>query len=83
MLPIPFYVIPYDIISLSTKQPQEYYQIGMPILFLYIATIYMFLGIYHYKFPLKELIVELEQEKQKQKDLEQKQELNNENEKKE
>lgn len=63
VLPIPLYVIPFDIISLTTKQPQSYYQIGMPLLFIYVAIIYTFESFYHYKYPIPGLLDDLDEQK--------------------
>ena len=58
MLPLAPYLMAFDIVGLVTERPYQYYQIGMPIVFFYIACAYIFQGIYHYYHPVP-MVVEM------------------------
>ena len=64
MLPLAVYLIVFDIIGFVSERPYDYYQIGVPIAFFYIACAYIFQGIYHYYKPLPFLLEEIEKEKE-------------------
>ena len=70
MLPLVPYLLVFDIIGLVTAKYStvpEYYQIGMPLTFFYIACAYIFQGIYHYYNPVPmviEMIDELKKEEE-------------------
>ena len=64
MLPLAVYLITFDIIGFVSDRPYDYYQIGVPIAFFYIACAYIFQGIYHYYKPLPFLLEEIEKEKE-------------------
>ncbi len=64
-LPVVIYLIVFDSISFANNMamPQEYYQFGMPVLFLYLSLVFIIEIIYHWKHPLKMLLDEIEKEK--------------------
>ena len=69
MLPLAIYLYGFDIGGFAVTRPYEYYQIGVPIVFFYIACTYLFQGIYHYYKPIPlilEAIKEEEEELRKQ-----------------
>ena len=73
MLPLAAYLLMFDIYGLVSARPYEYYQIGIPIAFFYIACAYIFQGIFHYKHPVPmvvEMINEASQEVQDDKQRE-------------
>lgn len=51
MLPLAVYLYVFDILGFVLKPGYGYYQIGVPIVFFYIACAYAFQGIYHYYNP--------------------------------
>ena len=73
MLPLAAYLLAFDIYGFVSPRPYEYYQIGVPIAFFYIACAYIFQGIFHYKHPVPmviEMINEASQEVQDDKQRE-------------
>lgn len=82
LLPAAIYIVVFDIVGFTTNRPYEYYQIGIPLLFFYIACIYIFEGIYHYYKPVpmvEEMIndaIKEQQEKQKSNSVEENKEDN-------
>ena len=58
MLPLALYLLAFDIYGFVSPRPYEYYQIGVPIAFFYIACSYIFQGIFHYKHPVP-MVVEM------------------------
>ena len=52
LLPIAAYLFVYDILGFVLNPGYGYYQIGVPIIFLYLACVYIFQGIYHYYHPV-------------------------------
>ena len=56
MLPLAIYLYVFDIIGFVNPRPYEYYQIGIPMAFFYIACAYTFQGIYHYFHPTPMLL---------------------------
>lgn len=62
MLPLAIYLYAYDIAGFVVARPYEYYQIGVPIAFFYIACSYMFQGIYHYYKPIPLIVQAIEEE---------------------
>ena len=62
MLPLAVYLYAYDISGFVVARPYEYYQIGVPIAFFYIACSYMFQGIYHYYKPIPLILQAIEEE---------------------
>lgn len=63
MLPLAVYLYCFDIIGFVSERPYEYYQIGVPIVFFYIACAYIFQGIYHYYHPIPMVIEMIEEAK--------------------
>ena len=63
ILPLAIYLYAYDIAGFVVARPYEYYQIGVPIAFFYIACSYMFQGIYHYYKPIPLILQAIEEEK--------------------
>lgn len=62
LLPLAVYLYAYDIAGFVYHRPYEYYQIGVPIAFLYIACAYIFQAIYHYYNPIQFYIEATEEE---------------------
>ena len=60
MLPLAAYLYAFDIFGFVSERPYEYYQIGVPIVFFYIACAYIFQGIYHYYHPIPMVIEMIE-----------------------
>lgn len=52
LLPLVLFMITYDVICLTTKQPDEFYLYMLGSAFLYVAVIYTFEAIYHYHHPI-------------------------------
>ncbi len=63
MLPLAVYLYSFDIAGFVVARPYEYYQIGVPIAFFYIACAYAFQGVYHYYRPIPLLLQAIEEEK--------------------
>lgn len=78
MLPLAIYLVVFDIIGFAIAKPYDYYQIGVPLAFFYIACAYIFQGIYHYYNPIP-LILEAIEEEKAAKEEKEKQESNQEN----
>lgn len=64
LLPAALYLFVFDIVGFVSPRPYEYYQIGMPLIFFYIACAYIFQGIYHYYHPTPMVILMIEEAKQ-------------------
>ena len=67
VLPSAAYLYVFDILGFVQERPYEYYQIGIPLLFFYLACVYSFQGIYHYYHPIpmvQEMIDEAIKEEQ-------------------
>ena len=62
LLPLAIYLYSFDIAGFVVPRPYEYYQVGVPIAFFYIACVYMFQGIYHYYHPIPLLLQAIEEE---------------------
>lgn len=62
MLPLAIYLYSYDIAGFIYPRNYEYYQIGVPMSFFYIACVYLFQGVYHYYKPIPALIEAIEEE---------------------
>ena len=74
MLPLVPYLLFFDIYGFVAPRPYEYYQIGLPIVFFYIACVYIFQGFYHYYHPIPmvvEMINEAQQAAEEEKKVEQ------------
>ena len=65
MLPLAAYLYGFDIAGFVYPRNYEYYQIGVPIAFFYIACAYLFQGIYHYHKPIPMIIEAIEEEEKK------------------
>ena len=63
MLPLALYLYVYDVLGFVLKPAYGYYQIGIPIAFIYIACAYIFQGIYHYYRPVPMVIEMIEEAK--------------------
>ena len=62
MLPLAVYLYSFDIAGFVYPRSYEYYQIGVPMAFFYIACAYLFQGVYHYYKPIPALIEAIEEE---------------------
>ena len=62
ILPIALYLYVFDIVGFVIPRPYEYYQIGVPIAFFYLACVYVFEGFYHYYNPIPMLSKAIEEE---------------------
>ncbi len=86
MLPLAVYLYVFDIVGFVIPRPYEYYQIGVPIAFFYIACAYSFQGIYHYYNPIPILVQAIEEEqkaKEEKEKVEQESEIKESNEEEE
>ena len=63
LLPLAIYLYAFDIAGFIVPRPYEYYQVGVPVAFFYIACAYTFQGIYHYYHPIPILLQAIEEEK--------------------
>ena len=63
MLPLAAYLYAFDIVGFVNPRPYEYYQIGVPLAFFYIACVYIFQGIYHYFHPIPMVLEMIEEAK--------------------
>ena len=63
MLPLAAYLYVFDIVGFVNPRPYEYYQIGVPLAFFYIACVYIFQGIYHYFHPIPMVLEMIEEAK--------------------
>ena len=84
VLPVGVALIVIDLISIISgieKMPYEYFQYCCSSIFLYVALVYAFQGIYHYKVPAKALVYAYEIEKKKE-ELEEQKKLENKDEEK-
>ena len=62
LFPLAIYLYAYDIAGFVVARPYEYYQIGVPMAFFYIACSYLFIGVYRFFRPTPEVIEILEEE---------------------
>ena len=71
-VPLGIYLIIFDLLCFLWKgQPDNFYQIGMPMSFFYIGVIYMFEGVYHWYHPVPAVVqMGIDIEKAKQEELE-------------
>lgn len=63
VLPLAVYLYVFDIVGFVMKPGYGYYQIGIPIAFIYLACVYIFQGIYHYYKPVPMVIEMIEEAK--------------------
>ena len=77
LLPLSLYLFAFDIYGFVSPRPYEYYQIGMPIVFFYIACAYIFQAIYHYYNPIPMVIQMIEEVQQEEQDNKQREESAN------
>ena len=67
MLPLALYVLTYDIMGFVMNPPIDtnyaFYRYGMSSVFLYIACVYIFEGIYHWFHPVPGLLDDLKEDK--------------------
>ena len=69
LLPVAIYLLAFDIYGFISPRPYEYYQIGVPLAFYYIACVYLFEGFYHYYHPIP-MVQEMIEEAIKSKEAE-------------
>jgi len=65
LVPVALASIPFDIYCFVSGMDNPFYQRVIGIAFLYLAAVYIFQGIYHYKYPIPGLFDDLEEEKKK------------------
>lgn len=70
LLPLAIYLYAFDIAGFIVPRPYEYYQVGVPVAFFYIACAYTFQGIYHYYHPIPILLQAIEEEKREKEEKE-------------
>lgn len=70
MLPLAVYLYVFDILGFVLQPGYGYYQIGVPIVFFYIACAYAFQGVYHYYHPTP-MVLEMIEEANKPEEPEQ------------
>ena len=70
LLPIAIYLYVFDIYGFIVSPGYGYYQIGVPIVFIYLACVYTFQAIYHYYKPVPS-VIEMIEEAKAEKDSEQ------------
>ena len=63
LLPLAGFIIGFDIAGFVYPRSYEYYQIGVPLIFFYLACSYLFQGIYHYYVPIPMILEAIEEEK--------------------
>ena len=63
LLPIALYLYVFDIYGFITSPGYGYYQIGVPIVFIYLSCAYTFQAIYHYYKPVPSVIEMIEEAK--------------------
>ena len=66
MLPLALYFYVFDILGFVLQPGYGYYQIGVPIAFIYIACTYAFQGIYHYYHPIPSVLEAIEESKKEE-----------------
>lgn len=80
-LPAVAYLIVYNILCFCAKGnvltlPNDFYSISMASVIFYLSANYIFQGIYHYFYPIPEILIAMEEERleaeKKQKELEEK-----------
>ena len=79
LIPMPIYVISFNVISFVTNPDGRYYQVGLAILFLYLASVYLFQAIYHFKYPVPGLLDALKEDEKPEVKEEPKEEIKEEN----
>lgn len=62
ILPLVIFMVTYDIICLTSKQPNEFYLYMLGSAFLYISVIYTFEAFYHYRHPIPGLFEDDDEE---------------------
>ena len=67
VLPLAVYLYVFDILGFIIKPNYGYYQIGVPIAFMYAACAYIFQAIYHYYKPVP-MVIEMIEEAKKPKE---------------
>ena len=60
MVPLAVYLYIFDIVGFILTPNYGYYQIGVPIAFIYISCAYIFQSIYHYYHPIPIIQVEID-----------------------
>lgn len=60
MVPLAVYLYAFDIAGFILNPNYGYYQIGVPIAFIYISCAYIFQSIYHYYHPIPLIQVEID-----------------------
>ena len=63
LLPVALYLYIFVIIGFILKPGAGYYQVGVPIAFIYIACVYIFQAIYHYYVPVPAVVEMIEEVK--------------------
>ena len=79
-VPAGIYLVSFDLYCLIAHPGERFYQIGIPVVLLYLAACYIFESIYHFKYPIPGLIEEEEENKEIKEDSsrEESEETNNE-----
>lgn len=54
--PAGIYLVSFDLYCLINQPGERFYQIGIPVVLLYLAVCYIFEAIYHYKSPIPGLL---------------------------
>ena len=60
MVPLAVYLYAFDIAGFILNPNYGYYQIGVPIAFIYVSCAYIFQSIYHYYHPIPLIQVEID-----------------------
>ena len=55
-VPSGIYLISFDLYCLINQPGERFYQIGIPVVLLFLAACYIFEAIYHYKKPIPGLL---------------------------
>lgn len=63
LLPIAIYLYVFDIYGFIVQPGYGYYQVGVPIAFMYLACVYTFQAIYHYYKPVPSVLEMIEETK--------------------
>ena len=72
--PAGIYFITFDLYCLIARPGESFYQIGIPVALLYLASCYIFESLYHFKHPIPGLLEGLEEnDKQEESSLEENQ----------
>ena len=64
VLPLGLYLIAFDLYCFIAQPEKTIYRYGIPVVLLYLAIVYTFEAIYHFKYPVPGLIEAEEQAKQ-------------------